>query len=117
MSAIAIAVRYTILFWPLLVTNCYHRYSAVRRQFGTEGGSEMPIIEYPLHVICSLLFHFGCGYVLCWCLQQWRLFPYLAAVCVLEHFSGKLFCDFVDFKVAQIFGGDMKDRTVSYLLL
>jgi acyl-CoA oxidase len=77
MSAIAIAVR----------------YSAVRRQFGPEGGSEMPIIEYPL--------------------QQWRLFPYLASVYVLERFSSKLFCDFVDLKIAQIFGGEMKDRLVS----
>ncbi|XP_055304318.1 peroxisomal acyl-coenzyme A oxidase 3 isoform X2 [Sitodiplosis mosellana] len=41
------------------------RYAAVRKQFGQDiNGPEMPIIEYQLH--------------------QWRLFPYLAAACVLK---------------------------------
>lgn len=45
-------------------------------------------------------------------LQQWRLFPYLAAAYVLEYFSQKLFLDFVEFRIAQILG-DTKDRLVS----
>lgn len=41
------------------------RYAAVRKQFGTErDGPESFIIEYPLH--------------------QWRIFPYLAAACILK---------------------------------
>lgn len=41
------------------------RYAAVRKQFGPDrNGQEMSIIEYPLH--------------------QWRIFPYLAAACVLK---------------------------------
>ncbi|KAJ9594890.1 hypothetical protein L9F63_013815, partial [Diploptera punctata] len=44
------------------------RYSAVRRQFGSSDGEELAIIEYQL--------------------QQWRLFPYLAA-----SYAFKIFCD------------------------
>uniref|UniRef100_A0A336MWM8 Acyl-coenzyme A oxidase n=1 Tax=Culicoides sonorensis TaxID=179676 RepID=A0A336MWM8_CULSO len=41
------------------------RYAAIRKQFGYEkDGPEVPIIEYQLH--------------------QWRIFPYLAAACVLK---------------------------------
>ncbi|XP_037959957.1 peroxisomal acyl-coenzyme A oxidase 3 [Teleopsis dalmanni] len=41
------------------------RYAALRKQFGPErNGPELPIIEYQLH--------------------QWRIFPYLAASCVLK---------------------------------
>lgn len=41
------------------------RYAALRKQFGPEkNGPEVPIIEYQLH--------------------QWRIFPYLAAACVLK---------------------------------
>ncbi|XP_063238468.1 peroxisomal acyl-coenzyme A oxidase 3-like isoform X2 [Bacillus rossius redtenbacheri] len=43
------------------------RYSAVRRQFGPSDDEELPVIEYQL--------------------QQWRLFPYLAAVYALTYFS------------------------------
>lgn len=43
------------------------RYAGVRRQFGPAGSEEQPIIEYEL--------------------QQWRLFPYLAAAYVLNNFS------------------------------
>nr|CAD7577344.1 unnamed protein product [Timema californicum] len=43
------------------------RYSAVRRQFGPDpDGEELPIIEYEM--------------------QQWRLFPYVAAACALRIF-------------------------------
>lgn len=41
------------------------RYAAIRKQFGPDrNGQETAIIEYPLH--------------------QWRIFPYLAAACVLK---------------------------------
>lgn len=41
------------------------RYAAIRKQFGPDrNGAESSIIEYPLH--------------------QWRIFPYLAAACVLK---------------------------------
>lgn len=44
------------------------RYSAVRRQFGPENSNvELPVIEYQL--------------------QQWRIFPYVAAAYALAHFS------------------------------
>ncbi|XP_055389389.1 peroxisomal acyl-coenzyme A oxidase 3 [Condylostylus longicornis] len=44
------------------------RYAALRKQFGHErNGPEVPIIEYQLH--------------------QWRIFPYLAAACVLRVFA------------------------------
>ncbi|KAJ1530925.1 hypothetical protein ONE63_005764 [Megalurothrips usitatus] len=43
------------------------RYSGVRRQFGPSGSEEYPVIEYEL--------------------QQWRLFPYLAAAYALQNFS------------------------------
>ncbi|KAL5280044.1 ACOX3 family protein [Megaselia abdita] len=48
------------------------RYSAVRKQFGPErDGEDIPIIEYQLH--------------------QWRIFPYLAAACVLRVSTFSLF--------------------------
>ncbi|XP_063699485.1 peroxisomal acyl-coenzyme A oxidase 3 isoform X2 [Culicoides brevitarsis] len=41
------------------------RYAALRKQFGYErNGKEVPIIEYQMH--------------------QWRIFPYLAAACVMK---------------------------------
>lgn len=41
------------------------RYAALRKQFGPDrNGPEISIIEYQLH--------------------QWRIFPYLAAACVLK---------------------------------
>nr|CAD7462242.1 unnamed protein product [Timema tahoe] len=43
------------------------RYSATRKQFGPAGGEELSVIEYQL--------------------QQWRLFPYLAAVFAFTNFS------------------------------
>uniref|UniRef100_A0A1B6L293 Acyl-coenzyme A oxidase n=1 Tax=Graphocephala atropunctata TaxID=36148 RepID=A0A1B6L293_9HEMI len=43
------------------------RYSAARRQFGSDGSPELSIIEYQL--------------------QQWRLFPYLAALFAFKAFT------------------------------
>lgn len=61
------------------------RYSAARRQFGPkEGDVELPVIEYQM--------------------QQWRLFPYLAATYVLDVFSQSLLRDFLNFQVAVLFG-------------
>nr|CAD7574923.1 unnamed protein product [Timema californicum] len=43
------------------------RYAATRKQFGPSEDKELPVIEYQL--------------------QQWRLFPYLAAAYVMKNFS------------------------------
>lgn len=59
------------------------RYSAVRRQFGP-GKDEIPVIEYQL--------------------QQWRLFPYLAAAYALDNFAMSLFRDFVAFRIGSMMG-------------
>jgi len=56
------------------------RYSAVRRQFGTDG-EEFPVIEYQM--------------------QQWRLFPYLAAIYVMKYTGDKLYTDFITFVMNQ----------------
>lgn len=74
------------------------RYSAVRRQFGgdSEGGKggqpslgkELPVMEYQL--------------------QQWRLFPYLAATYVLKSFSDTLWSEFVIFLVSRLTQGNDK---------
>eukprot|EP00731_Ephydatia_muelleri_P022450 Em0015g33a len=50
------------------------RYSACRRQFGPTPQEELPVLEYQL--------------------QQWRLFPYLAAAFVWTHFCPTLFTDY-----------------------
>lgn len=61
------------------------RYSAARKQFGPNSSQiEWPVIEYQM--------------------QQWRLFPYLAATYVLEIFSQSLLRDFLNFQVAVLFG-------------
>lgn len=62
------------------------RYSAARRQFGPPNEQELPIIEYQL--------------------QQWRLFPYLAACYVWQNFSYSFLQNFINFQVAVMFGGD-----------
>lgn len=49
------------------------RFSATRHQFGPTDEKEIPVLEYQM--------------------QQWRLFPYLAAVFALDHFSKSLFMD------------------------
>lgn len=65
------------------------RYSAARRQFGPEDCEELPIIEYQM--------------------QQWRLFPYLAACYLWQNFSMTFLRDFINFQVAVMFGGDQED--------
>ena len=64
----------------------------MRRQFGpTEGGEELPVIEYQL--------------------QQWRLLPYLAALYVLDHFARTFFNNFVELRVGMMVGNE-DDRQV-----
>lgn len=62
------------------------RYSAARRQFGPSSSSpvEWPVIEYQM--------------------QQWRLFPYVAATYVLDIFCQSILRDFLNFQVAVLFG-------------
>ena len=68
--------------------NIVFRYSAVRRQFAAQdGAAELPIIEYQL--------------------QQWRLFPYLAACYVMGHFAKTLSLQFIELRIGQM----MKDDT------
>lgn len=62
------------------------RYSAARRQFGPQNSEELPIIEYQM--------------------QQWRLFPYLAACYVWQNFAFSFLRNFINFQVAVMFGGD-----------
>lgn len=67
------------------------RYSAARRQFGGDSDGttkEFPVIEYQL--------------------QQWRLFPYLAATYVLKSFSDCFWNEFVVFLISRFTGGDDK---------
>ncbi|KAK5644684.1 hypothetical protein RI129_005984 [Pyrocoelia pectoralis] len=52
------------------------RYAAVRTQFGSDNGHELPIIEYQLH--------------------QWRLFPYVSAAAVLKIFTTSLATDYLN---------------------
>jgi acyl-CoA oxidase len=61
------------------------RYSAVRRQFGNNG-QELPVIEYQM--------------------QQWRLFPYLAAAYALKNFGDGLYREYASFVISQYAGGD-----------
>lgn len=65
------------------------RYSAARRQFGPQDDEELPIIEYQM--------------------QQWRLFPYLAASYLWQNFSITFLRNFINFQVAVMFGGDQED--------
>lgn len=68
------------------------RYSAVRKQFGPSD-EELPVIEYPL--------------------QQWRLFPYLAAAYAMDIFN-KTFTElFSEFRMEMIESAD-KDRIARY---
>uniref|UniRef100_A0A0B6ZWH1 Acyl-coenzyme A oxidase n=1 Tax=Arion vulgaris TaxID=1028688 RepID=A0A0B6ZWH1_9EUPU len=59
------------------------RYSAARRQFGP-GTEEIPVIEYQL--------------------QQWRLFPYLAATYALDLFATSFFMDYVMLRIGSMMG-------------
>ncbi|XP_021962932.1 peroxisomal acyl-coenzyme A oxidase 3 isoform X2 [Folsomia candida] len=62
------------------------RYSAVRRQFGVGTGEEIPVIEYQM--------------------QQWRLFPYLAATYAMKIFGDYLFHEFVNHVMLSMSGSD-----------
>lgn len=61
------------------------RYSAVRKQFGPDE-KELPVIEYQM--------------------QQWRLFPYLAAAYVMKFFADYIYDDFVKYVFNQMPGED-----------
>lgn len=57
------------------------RYSAVRRQFGSPSSKEeWPVLEYQS--------------------QQWRLFPYLAASYVIQHFHTVFFREYINFFIS-----------------
>ncbi|XP_066973372.1 peroxisomal acyl-coenzyme A oxidase 3-like isoform X1 [Macrobrachium rosenbergii] len=68
------------------------RYSAVRKQFGPEN-DEFPVIEYQM--------------------QQWRLFPYLAAVYALDNFAKAFNRLFANFRIEMLNSSD-KDRLALY---
>ncbi|KAG5886072.1 hypothetical protein JTB14_018931 [Gonioctena quinquepunctata] len=65
------------------------RYAAVRRQFGTEGQAEMPILEYQTHRL--------------------RLLPYLAAAYVLRNFNNYLTPVFFTFSIEEANGNPSPD--------
>ncbi|ODN04890.1 Peroxisomal acyl-coenzyme A oxidase 3 [Orchesella cincta] len=71
------------------------RYSAARRQFGANSdetlstaSKELPVIEYQL--------------------QQWRLFPFVAATYVFKAFSDSFWDEFVVFIMSRFTGGNEK---------
>ncbi|KAB7498586.1 putative acyl-CoA dehydrogenase FadE10 [Armadillidium nasatum] len=71
------------------------RYSAVRRQFGSEDGKgEIPVLEYPL--------------------QQYRLFPYLSGLYALHCFSVKLKDHNLRFRYAMMGGGENPDYLANF---
>lgn len=70
------------------------RYSAVRRQFSGSDGEELPVIEYQM--------------------QQWRLFPYLAAAYVMKFVGDYLYSEFVNF-IMSSFNPDMDAEVLSNL--
>jgi len=71
------------------------RYSAVRKQFSPPGESqESAVIEYQM--------------------QQWRLFPYLAATYVMKFVGDTLYTEFVDYVIAQ-FNPDVNKETYAHL--
>ena len=77
-----------------------HRYSAVRCQFGPSQQEEIPVLEYQTQVKSPSLFpspHFLPS-------QQWRLFPYVAAVYVLSNFGMRLFNELFMLTAASIMG-------------
>ncbi|RNA13430.1 peroxisomal acyl-coenzyme A oxidase 3, partial [Brachionus plicatilis] len=69
------------------------RYAAVRRQFGSDEKSEIPIIEYQLH--------------------QYRLMPRLALCYVLKNYSFSLFNNLVEFYIGM-FSGDDSERQAEF---
>jgi len=64
------------------------RYSALRKQFGNAGEEEMPVIEYQM--------------------QQWRLFPYLAAAYVMKSYADESYMTLIHHVFSQ-FVGENKD--------
>nr|CAD7256880.1 unnamed protein product [Timema shepardi] len=60
------------------------RYAATRKQFGPSEDKELPVIEYQL--------------------QQWRLFPYLAAAYALKNFSVYFGEVMVNFHIDSVLG-------------
>ncbi|XP_046681221.1 peroxisomal acyl-coenzyme A oxidase 3-like [Homalodisca vitripennis] len=83
-SIVSICVAYLSKALPIAI-----RYSAVRRQFGVEADKELPVLEYQL--------------------QQWRLFPYLAATFAIKNFSDDLCKEFGKFQI-QIMTNENKDE-------
>lgn len=70
------------------------RYSAVRKQFGNVGSNdELPVIEYQL--------------------QQWRLFPHLAAAYVLKYFSACIFDTAILFRLSQLNKDEFDEETMA----
>ncbi|XP_074028511.1 peroxisomal acyl-coenzyme A oxidase 3 [Leptinotarsa decemlineata] len=65
------------------------RYAAVRKQFGPEGESEIPILEYQSHCL--------------------RLIPYLAAAYVLRNFNDYLSEQFFEFMIETMTGNVRPD--------
>ncbi|KAL7642299.1 UNVERIFIED_CONTAM: hypothetical protein RMT77_006860 [Armadillidium vulgare] len=71
------------------------RYSAVRRQFGSEDGKgEIPVLEYPL--------------------QQYRLFPYLSGLYAVHCFSVKLKDHNLTFRYAMMGGSENPDYLANF---
>jgi acyl-CoA oxidase len=62
------------------------RYSAVRKQFGNAGEEELPVIEYQM--------------------QQWRLFPYLAATYVIRSFADQSYMILANHVISGFIGED-----------
>ncbi|KAI1280290.1 Peroxisomal acyl-coenzyme A oxidase 3 [Halotydeus destructor] len=73
-----------------LATTIAIRYAAVRKQFGPTDEEEWPLLEYPTH--------------------QWRLFPYVAACYVIDHFQRSLYHNFLNFIGELHYGGGASDE-------
>lgn len=70
------------------------RYSAVRKQFGTET-EELPVIEYQL--------------------QQWRLFPYIAVVYAFKIFGDFFMNEMATFQISRFLGAEVSVGIKNYL--
>ncbi|XP_029165849.1 peroxisomal acyl-coenzyme A oxidase 3-like [Nylanderia fulva] len=82
-SITLISAHYMILALTIAV-----RYSAVRRQFGPTNNKEdeLPVIEYQI--------------------QQWRIFPHLAATFAVKIFSVEFYKTMLDFLISRFTGAD-----------
>ena len=95
------------------------RYAAVRTQFASslssKGQIETPLIEYELHVSLWLvrpLFVFFFKIVVAIdliLLQQWRLFPYLAAACIIRIFMSEFTEVYLENVEKSMGGGNIPD--------